>query len=271
MLNVDHPKPTQEHKISPDQTSAPGRSGIHRPEQWAGSPLPATTSQTAGPGRTADSRSEPRCRPPEGRPRCPVRSPRCRCSLVFVLAVAAVRAGLGKELPAADEGAAEDRGSARKPDTYPPPPWHAGPGARFLSNAPRGAPRRRTPAVPVFTPACQALPALRSQRNRLPGLPSTHSPGHREWMTTKASTSPRTPRKSSGCRYQEPRACRNSSTAWDHPFAGFRSFILPPPELSRATRIRGLRGNLKFRSTGLVTGCAHAAASLPTRPQPRLR
>jgi hypothetical protein len=115
MLNVDHPKPTQEHKISPDQTSAPGRSGIHRPEQWAGSPLPATTSQTAGPGRTADSRSEPRCRPPEGRPRCPVRSPRCRCSLVFVLAVAAVRAGLGKELPAADEGAAEDRGSARKP------------------------------------------------------------------------------------------------------------------------------------------------------------
>jgi hypothetical protein len=82
MLGADHFKPTQEHKISLDQTfwrrlvctriQAPGerrregrkwavapaaahrdtragRSAIHLPEHWAGTPLPATTSQMAGP------------------------------------------------------------------------------------------------------------------------------------------------------------------------------------------------------------------------------
>ena len=81
------------------------------------------------------------------------------------------------------------------------------------------------------------LPALRSQHNGLPCLPSTHSSGHRERLTTKASKSPRTPDKSSGCRHQEPHAHRNSSTAYDHPFAGFRSFVFTPPSFPC---IRGL-------------------------------
>jgi len=95
------------------------------------------------------------------------------------------------------------------------------------------------------------LPALRSQHNGLPCPPSTHSSGHRERLTTRASKSPRTPGKSSGCRHKEPRAHRNSSTTYDHLFAGFRSFALTP-ELPRMTRIHGLRGNLKPRS-GLLT------------------
>ena len=78
------------------------------------------------------------------------------------------------------------------------------------------------------------LPALRSQHNGLPCPPSTHSSGHRERLTTKASKSPRTPGKSSGCRHQEPHAHCNSSTADDHPFAGFRSFAFTS-ELSPAS------------------------------------
>ena len=84
----------------------------------------------------------------------------------------------------------------------------------------------------VFTLACKVLPALRSQHNGLPCPPSTHGSGHRERLTTKASKSPRTPGKSSGCRHQEPHAHRNSSTAYDHPLAGFRSFVFTTPELS---------------------------------------
>src|SRR5439155_27390179 len=84
----------------------------------------------------------------------------------------------------------------------------------------------------VFTLACQVPPAPRSQHNGLRCPPSTHSSDHRERLTTKASTSPRSPGKSSGCRHQELPAHRNSSTAYDHPFAGFRSFTLTTPELS---------------------------------------
>jgi hypothetical protein len=80
----------------------------------------------------------------------------------------------------------------------------------------------------LFTLACQVLPALRSQHNELRCPPSTHGSGHRERMTTKASKSPRIPGKSSGCRHQEPHAHRNSSTAYNHLFACFRSFPSTP-------------------------------------------
>jgi hypothetical protein len=103
----------------------------------------------------------------------------------------------------------------------------------------------------VFTLACQVLPALRSQHNGLRCPPSTHSSGHRERMTTRASKSPRTPGKSSGCRHQEPHAHRNSSTAYNHLFADFRSFVLPP-NFPRMPRIHGLHGNLKSRSFDVI-------------------
>src|SRR5690348_18320643 len=99
---------------------------------------------------------------------------------------------------------------------------------------------RRPPTSTLFpyttlfrsTLACQVPQAPRSQHSRLRCPPSTHGSDHRERLTTKASTSPRRPGRSSGCRHQERHAHRNSSTAYNRPFAGFRSFTLTTPELS---------------------------------------
>jgi hypothetical protein len=73
-----------------------------------------------------------------------------RYSLVFVLAVATVCAGRGKELPAAGEAAAD--AADQKPGNPVPLTrhlWHAGPGARFLPDAPRGGGPYRAPAQPA--------------------------------------------------------------------------------------------------------------------------
>jgi len=105
-----------------------------------------------------------------------------------------------------------------------------------------------------FTLALQVPPAARSQRTRLPCPPSRPYWGHRDRLTTTASKSPRTRSKSSGCRHQRLPACRNSSTAQDRPFAGFRPFVFHPRGCSAWPDLRpGGTVNLGFGFAGLVT------------------
>ena len=113
----------------------------------------------------------------------------------------------------------------------------------------------------VFTLACQVLPAPRSPRNGLPCPPSTHGPDRRGRLKSKASRSPRSPGTSSGCRHQELRARRNSSTAYDRLFAAFRSSTPTPPNSPRM--IHGLRGNLKSRSARPAMPWPHTAGARP--------